>query len=323
MTPELREAVERELAGRPGAGLRASASSLSGHYRGGGRSDAAIDLDAYLAVRLPATFAAVRQVLHEVQAARPEFAPRSLLDAGSGPGTASWAAAAAWPHLRRFTLLDSNPVFLGLAARLASESPQSALRAADFRTGEIDSPEPGKGADLVIASYALAEIPDRRQEAAVAALWAAAGSMLVLVEPGTPAGFARLRSARRGLLQAGAVPVAPCTHGAACPVTGNDWCHFSVRLARSRAHMHAKHASLPFEDEKFAYLALARGGMPTGGGRILSPPLEQKHATGFRLCTATGIETRAVAKRQREAYKSIRKKSWGDQLSDDPEENGS
>ena len=44
----------------------------------------------------------------------------ALLDAGSGPGTASWAAAAAWSGLSRFTLLDSNPVFLGLAARLAA-----------------------------------------------------------------------------------------------------------------------------------------------------------------------------------------------------------
>lgn len=322
MTPELKAAVERELAGGPGGGLRAGASGLASHYRKGGRSDAAIDLAAYMAVRLPATFAAVSAALHEVRQARPDFAPRTLLDAGSGPGTASWAAAAAWSGLSRFTLLDSNPVFLGLAARLAAASPLSALRAADCRIGEIACLGPGEGADLVVASYALAEIPDGRLEAAIAALWAAAGAMLVLVEPGTPAGFARLRAARDGLLKAGAVPVAPCTHAAACPVTGSDWCHFSVRLARSRAHIHAKNASLPFEDEKFAYLVLARNGGPTGGGRILSPPFELKHATSFRLCTGRGLESLAVAKREREAYRSIRKKSWGDWLPDKMEENG-
>jgi ribosomal protein RSM22 (predicted rRNA methylase) len=316
MTPELKAAVERELAARPGTGMRTGATSLSAHYRSGGRSDASIDLSAYLAARLPATFAAVQAVLREVRREKPDFMPGSVLDAGSGPGTASWAAAETWTVLAQFTMLDSNPVFLSLAKRLAAESPHGGLGAANFRNGQINGLTQRDRADLVIASYALAEIAESGLRAAVAALWAAAGAMLVLVEPGTPAGFARLRAARESLLRAGAVPVAPCTHALDCPMTGGNWCHFSVRLARSRAHMHAKGASVPFEDEKFAYLALARDGVPSGGGRILSPPLDQKHAVSFSLCKERGIESRDVAKRQREAYRSIRKKGWGDWLPD-------
>ena len=148
------------------------------------------------------------------------------------------------------------------------------LASAAFRSGDLTTEVPA--ADLVVAAYALAEVPAAGQARAIAALWAAARQMLVLVEPGTPAGFARLRAARDRLLAEGAVPVAPCPHDQGCPMSGDDWCHFAVRLPRSRAHMHAKAARLPFEDEKFAYLALARTGEPTGGARVLAPPQESK-----------------------------------------------
>ena len=54
---------------------------------------------AYLAYRAPATFAAAAAVFRQVQRQRPDWAPRSLLDAGAGPGVAAWAAVAAWPTL--------------------------------------------------------------------------------------------------------------------------------------------------------------------------------------------------------------------------------
>ena len=47
---------------------------------------------AYAMARLPAAFAAVLRVLREVQARAPSCQLRSMLDLGSGPGTAIWAA---------------------------------------------------------------------------------------------------------------------------------------------------------------------------------------------------------------------------------------
>jgi ribosomal protein RSM22 (predicted rRNA methylase) len=294
---------------------REAAAALSATYKAGG-SSRGVEFASYLVARLPATFAAVSRVLEEAASLRPGFAPVSLLDAGSGPGTASWAAAEVWPGLSHVTFLDSAPEFLKLAAGLASDAP-GPLSGAKAVTGSIEALPEGLGADLVVAAYALAEIPLPRVAAAALKLWAQSRSMLVIVEPGTPAGFARIRAARELLLGQGAVPVAPCTHALACPIQGDDWCHFSVRLARSRAHMHAKAASVPFEDERFAYLVLAREGAPSGLARIIAPPVHAKPAISLRLCAGGRIETRHVARREKASYKQARKLDWGDTTGED------
>ena len=78
--------------------------------------------------------------------------------------------------------------------------------------------------------------------------------------------------------------------------------------------MHAKGASVPFEDEKFAYIVLARGGVAAGGVRILSPPVHGKPGSTFRLCTQGGIESLHIARRDAAAYKRMRKLDWGDRI---------
>jgi ribosomal protein RSM22 (predicted rRNA methylase) len=286
---------------------------LTLRYRGGGVSDETIGLAAYLTARLPATFAAVSAVLAKLRIRRPSFSPSSVLDVGSGPGTASWAAAHRWPDIGRFVMVDNNHVFLSLAQRLAQGSPGKALAGVEGRSGDLTRLAAENPADLVIAAYSLAELPRNMLAEAVDSLWRATRGILVLVEPGTPAAFARLRMVRRQLLGLQMVPVAPCPHAVECPLAGNDWCHFSVRLPRSRAHMHAKDARVPFEDEKFAYLVMARDGEPTGGGRVLAPPRKSKAGLSFKLCTATGrLDTLEIARRDHDAYKVRRKTDWGD-----------
>ena len=47
---------------------------------------------AYSVMRMPACYAVAFRVLRELRLARPNLSPSSLLDFGSGPGTAIWAA---------------------------------------------------------------------------------------------------------------------------------------------------------------------------------------------------------------------------------------
>jgi ribosomal protein RSM22 (predicted rRNA methylase) len=173
-------------------------------------------------------------------------------------------------------------------------------------------------ADVVVAAYVLAELTPGQLGGVVSALWAACNGLLVLVEPGTPAGYARLMAARAQLIASGAAMVAPCPHAERCPIQPPDWCHFSERLPRSRDHMRAKRASVPFEDEKFAYIVLRRdiGPIAAIDARILAPPRDGKAGLNFKLCTAEGIVERAVPRRDRTGFAHWRRLKWGDAFSE-------
>src|SRR5690242_11740537 len=111
LPPRLRRAVDQALEGVALAELTQAAARLSERYRGealDGTLHISNDLaaKAYLATRLPATYAAVRDAMAKLAELRPDFHPKSLLDVGSGPGTALWAAADCWPELDDAMLLE-------------------------------------------------------------------------------------------------------------------------------------------------------------------------------------------------------------------------
>jgi ribosomal protein RSM22 (predicted rRNA methylase) len=308
----LDEAVAAWLAGK-GQGLAARSAALSERYRAG-ETSSHVEPAAYLAVRAPATFAACRKVLAEVAGAAPELSPMSLLDVGAGPGTAGWAAVAQWPALARITQVEVSSIFADIAAGLNAASGLPALENARLLCASLQEVDVAEEADVVLAAYVLAELPLASISATVASLWKRALQGLVLVEPGTPQGFARIRAAREALIAAGAHIAAPCTHDGACPMTGDDWCHFKVRLPRSRLHMHAKGASVPFENEAHSYLVALREGVPSNANRILAPPVSNKTGITLKLCGAGGLEERHIPSRDKATFKAVRKLQWGDLL---------
>jgi ribosomal protein RSM22 (predicted rRNA methylase) len=304
----LKAGIDALLLGVSRKDLAARSDTISKTYRGGQGSARAIvqdaDVLAYLVSRLPATYAVAAAVLDQVRGAAPDFTPRSLLDAGGGPGTASWAARGLWPALEA-TLTDANPHFLKAAMTLA---PDLETLPRDLVRDALPS------ADLVIASFVLAEIAPAAQAPLIAKLYAAATDTLILIEPGTPAGFERIRAARAALIEQGARILGPCTHANACPMSGSDWCHFSQRLPRSRDHIRTKGASVPYEDERYSWIAVSRARRSAfeGEARVLAPPVETKPGRTFKLCTPDGLESRFVARRDREAFAALRRADWAD-----------
>src|SRR5579872_26883 len=309
---DLRKALEAKLEGLPRQDLAARAALISKAYRDGGssitiKSDA--DALAYAIVRMPATYAAVTACLNALVEARPNFAPQSLLDVGAGPGTASWAAAEMFVSLQRFMLLDINAALQKLALDLGRHHPR--LAAVTCRR-DANALEEVEAADLVIASYLIGEVAEAQRDTLVECLWSKTRDTLLIVEPGTPAGYARIIALRRQLMAAGAHVVAPCPHVRDCPLVAPDWCHFAQRLPRLRAHIQVKDAELPFEDEKFSYVALTR--MPVGRrfSRVLAPPVVTKIEVSAKLCTAAGLEFAKVPHRDKRAYARARRWRWGD-----------
>lgn len=306
--------------------LGAAATRLSAGYRANLPSRQAVPdaagVAAYAASRMPATYAAVTAALDRLAAARPDFAPESVLDLGAGPGTASWAATALWPSVASITMVEASGDFRTLAADLARSGPSS-LKQADIRKGDIAQPHglPDGPFDLAVIAYALTELDLSAAGRLVARLIGQAGR-LVIVEPGTPRDHGRLMMVRQAALAAGARILAPCPHAGPCPLPPDDWCHASVRVERSRAHMRLKGGTVPFEDERYAYLVLESRTLGVaedeGGGRILRPPRPSKHEITFSLCRADGTLGEArVASRDRAAFKTAGKLDWGDFLPDD------
>lgn len=308
---DLSAAVRSLAEGRKG--LADSASRMSEHYRERGASRQVIgdagDAIAYALSRMPATYAAISSVLDELKARAPGFAPPTLLDAGAGPGTAGWAAAEAFPGIG-LTLMDHNRAFLKLAATLAEGTPQAGAELLEADLGRF---ELKRRFGLVTCVYALTELDDADMLAAAERLWRHCDGALVIVEPGRPRDYQRLMAVRRRLIEIGGRVLAPCPHEADCPLVEPDWCHFSVRLSRTREHMRMKGGTLGYEDEKYSYLVVARQGIGAPApGRVLSRPEQNKFSVTLAVCAPGGAETRIVPSRDRPAFKAAKKLDWGD-----------
>ena len=314
----LRAALAERLDGLARKELRTRAMRLSEAYRARQPSAGTIrdetDALAYALSRLPATYAAIAAVLGRLRDEQTDMAPLRLLDAGSGTGAASWAASAVWPEIAQITMLDRSRVFLDLAAALAASSGRAALTGADHIEADLTRlPEPLPGADLVVVAYALTELADTALPVVAESLWSRVTptGALALVEPGAPRDHIRLMRVRDRLIALGARIVAPCPHQADCPITGDDWCHFSARLPRSRDHMFLKDGVVPFEDEKYAYLVARRVGDPAGN-RIISPVRVAKPGAMARICGPAGINETITLRRDKPAFDTFRRKDWGD-----------
>jgi ribosomal protein RSM22 (predicted rRNA methylase) len=312
----LRDALAGLLDGLPARQAAGAVERLIANYRGATPTDAPIlrdraDVVAYAAYRMPATFEAVHSALEAFAEAVPEWAPAGHVDVGGGTGAATWAVSATWAGDRPVTVLDWAEPALALGKEIAAANP--ALRDARWQRARIGAALAIDSTDLVTVSYVLNELtaPDR---AALVDAAAAAAQAVVIVEPGTPAGYARVIEARDRLVGAGFRIAAPCPHSATCPIApGSDWCHFSARVSRSSLHRQVKGGSLPYEDEKFSYVAATRLPVEPAPARVVRRPQIRKGQVLLDLCeTDEHLRRTTVTKRHGDLYKAARDADWGD-----------
>lgn len=339
----------------PEGSVTARARSLSQRYLADRPAESAIladptDVAAYATARMPATFAAARFALEELLRAEPSLTPTTLLDLGAGTGAATWAAWDAFDSLKAVELRDYSAPALDLAARLLASTDLTVtttlgdaggsvasqhLRvesAASSGSGSLALSRPvsptGPTHDLAICAYVLSELaPDQRREVVATAIDQAA-TAVVVIEPGTPAGFARILAVRSQLLAAGWRLAAPCPHELPCPVAARpgDWCHAAVRLQRTHEHRAAKGGTRDFEDEKLAWIAALppephapRTPEPTDPtdpvrpARVLRHPRVNPGHVRLELCTPEGeLTDQVVSRREGATYRRARKVEWGE-----------
>ncbi len=314
----LLDAIQRETEKLDRRRLVQATAQLSEHYKAGDFSTPAIATEAhraaYLAVRLPATYAAIRRVFAEIKLRVPQVEITSLLDLGAGPGTALLAAGEEFPHLQQATLIEADASWIALGKRLVEQSELPVIQRAQWLQQDLRSGLSCDKHDLVVISYTLGELPQAAADAVLNKAWKCAGKFVVIVEPGTRRGFSAINAARSFFISNAATIIAPCPHRCTCPMsTAGDWCHFSQRVERTSQHRQLKGGELGYEDEKFSYFVAGKTDSPSSGSRIVRHPRKHSGHVQLVLCTAEGkIEKRTVTRSSKEAYKHARKADWGD-----------
>lgn len=266
---------------------------------------------AYMAARFPATFATVTAALKFTLEIMPDFSPKSQLDVGAGPATALLAASEVFPSIEQATLVEQSDEIMEVGKNLASQVLEFSPVWKNANIKDIAILDLEK-ADLVTLSYVLDELESVTRNKLVDELWTKAGSVLVLIEPGTPAGWQRLMEQRDRLLAQGAFLVAPCPHALKCPIQEPNWCHFSQRVERTRTHRMTKQAEVPFEDEKYFYISLSKNEVNNHYFRVISQPRKSSGKINLNICLPNGqYNNEIVTKKNKELYIRARKTLWG------------
>jgi ribosomal protein RSM22 (predicted rRNA methylase) len=339
--PTLRASIDDLMSGTKTTQLAAHVERLSALYRAAEpatvpilATDAAVL--AYAAYRMPATYAVARASLQHLRNAIPDLQPRTLLDLGAGTGAVAWAATEVWPAISEVRLREQSGHAIALGKRLMESSGSPTLQGAQWQRWQLPSSrdadvpanpaQPAKPdvpvdtdelADLGTAAYVLGELTPDQQTTLLRALTTAARTVVV-IEPGTPAGFGRIINARSHLLESGFTIAAPCPHELTCPMLArNDWCHFAERLERSSLHRALKAGELSYEDEKFSYVAAVRTDvhrpvLHRSDDRILRHPTQRKGLVSLQLCDASGQAIELKVSKSQGLYKAARHAEWGD-----------
>lgn len=313
--------IENEIARHPGAELARAARLITEQYRDRERGEraspapllsTAVQRAAYLAMRMPATYAAVSAALHAVREAAPDLGPFSVLDLGAGPATATLAAHALFPSLSSATLIERGPHLERFARAALAATP---LRNAEIITADLTSVKL-PAADLVLCAYTLNELAPSAVTALIESAWSAAKLAFVVIEPGSRAGFANILTLRRFLIaQDDAHLAAPCPGTMPCPLAQRgDWCHFAARVQRSALHRRLKQGELSYEDEKFSYVAALKTATSPADARIVRRPEKLKGHTKLTLCTPAGLQLTTITRKDGDQYKLARDADWGDRF---------
>lgn len=315
---ELRNLIERKLEGINIKELQKNSENVSLKYRDENRAGnrlvtEEIEALAYSAVRMPATYGAVTTALKyifEIYGEKIE----SVLDVGAGTGAGTWAVSN-FVDLRNAICLEREDVMKNLGKSLMQEAESDEIKNVKWEKFDLVTSDIKYKADLVICSYVLNELSEGDRQKALEKLWNATNKVLLLIEPGTPKGFDEIRNLREILISKGGDIIAPCPNCKKCPMPENDWCHATCRVARTKIHKLLKNGDVPYEDEKFSYIAVSKKTVKKEDfARVLRHPKIESGRITLQVCSNEGINEKVVTKKDKDFFKLARKTGCGERI---------
>ncbi len=220
---------------------------------------------------MPATFGAIYRAL-EVTFETYDDEIESVLDIGAGTGSASLAINSKKANIRDYTMCERDENMLKIAQELMKDI--DPLNSAKWLNLDIRELVLDRNYDLIICGYSLNELSIEERQKVLENLWKHTNKLLVIVEPGTPKGYSQIVEERAFLIENGGSVVAPCSGNEACPINPKeDWCAFSTRIQRTKLHKMIKEADVPYEDEKFSFIAVSKKPVNADFKRVIRHPI--------------------------------------------------
>lgn len=313
----LENLIEKEVDKYKITVLKEYSQNLSNKYMGEKRTgktllNQEVEAVAYSVIRMPATFGAIISSLNNILENNCDLKITSLLDIGAGTGAASWAVNEIL-DLESITCIEREKVMSNLGKRLM-QSGNDVLRKAKWIDKDIIRDNINEKADLVVVSYMINELKEEDRVGIIEKLLNFTNKVLLIIEPGTPEGFKNIKKIRNEAIKRNLNIIAPCTHCNECELPEDDWCSSVVRVQRSKVHKILKSGDVPFEDEKFSYIAISKIESNHADVRILRHPIIQNKMVRLKLCTENGIHEVTVTKKYADIYKEVKKKNVGDSI---------
>jgi ribosomal protein RSM22 (predicted rRNA methylase) len=276
------------------------------------------DALAYLALRVPATYAQIYSALLQIQEVLPSWTPASMLDIGSGPGSGIWAAKTLWPGIMQATCLEQEKHFLWLGRKILELSPllmDVSWRHQDI-LAEIEETITGTY-DLIIIANVLNELPPAERAQLIDRISHRNRGVMLILEPGTPQGFQIIQAAAKNNTQKRKLiaPYIPNTFVS----SDRYWLHFPQRFVRPdflrRVRQNMRDSSLmasDWEETKYSYVAFSTIEPEKIWGRSVGPVVKQKGYLEMTILTTEGVMPIRVMKRHKKEYTFAKNLQWGE-----------
>lgn len=263
---------------------------------------------AYAIIRMPATYTAVKSVLQEGELRTGGMRDvKNILDLGAGTGAATLALKEQFPEAK-ITCLEREKAMINLGKQFQKHF---AIQEIEWKQQDLLKESIPDGYDLILESYLCNEWKEEEAQRLFQQMLEKSKQFVICLEPGTPESYQRMLKLRQIGIEKGFHLIAPCPHENPCPLV-EDWCHSLCRVQRSKLHRMFKQGELAYEDEKFTYYIFSKTSYAPTEGRILRHPIVEKNFVKVSLCTKEGLLEKKITKKEKEEYKAIKKKKWGD-----------